>query len=157
MTEVDIIALVTGFSGVAVVTASEANGAPEVAWGDTFFFYDPENDTPDDRRMPFATIVTDDYPEFDTLSNLGRQGVFRLNVSVDRPVFQEVIGYPATEHAEHTTACDYAALDRLLPHPIYAAQAWASVLNPGEATDALVRSLLAHAHTRAAGRRQRGR
>jgi hypothetical protein len=38
-----------------------ASGAPEVAWGDSFFFYDPDGDAPTDRRMPFATIVTNDY------------------------------------------------------------------------------------------------
>jgi len=42
VTESDIIEVVAALPGVVAVTASEANGAPEVAWGDTFFFYDPE-------------------------------------------------------------------------------------------------------------------
>jgi hypothetical protein len=58
MTQDEIIAFVTGLPGVVVVTASEATGAPEVAWGDSFFICDPDGDSPTDRRMPFATIVT---------------------------------------------------------------------------------------------------
>jgi len=45
--------------GVVAVTASEATGAPQEAWGDTFFFYDPE-ENPTNRTIPFATIVTSD-------------------------------------------------------------------------------------------------
>src|SRR5919201_1444819 len=81
MTEDDIIAFVTSLPGVVAVTAGEANGAPEVAWGDSFFFYDPDG-KPSARRMPFATIVTKDYDGFDTASNLNRPGVFRLNIGV---------------------------------------------------------------------------
>ena len=36
LSEDDIIRLVGGMPGVAVVTASEAGGAPEAAWGDSF-------------------------------------------------------------------------------------------------------------------------
>jgi hypothetical protein len=62
LTESEIIEFVTGsLAGVDVVVASEANGAPEVSWGDTFFFYDPGGKVPAARRMPFATIVTKDY------------------------------------------------------------------------------------------------
>lgn len=60
MTEDEIIRFAAGMPGVAVVTASQADGAPEVAWGDSFFFYDPDQDIPVDRRFPFATIVTKD-------------------------------------------------------------------------------------------------
>jgi hypothetical protein len=46
MTEDDIIQFVTNLDGVAKVTPSQANGAPEVAWGDSFFFYDLHGDIP---------------------------------------------------------------------------------------------------------------
>ena len=48
------------FAGVDVVVASRETGAPEVAWGDTFFSYDPDRDLEPKHRMPFATIVTKD-------------------------------------------------------------------------------------------------
>ena len=50
MTEDQLIDFIAGLPGVAAVKASEAIGAPEVAWGDSFFFYDPEGDQPADRR-----------------------------------------------------------------------------------------------------------
>jgi hypothetical protein len=30
------------YAGVAVLVASATDGSPEIAWGDTFFFYDPD-------------------------------------------------------------------------------------------------------------------
>jgi hypothetical protein len=70
------------FDGVDVVVASRETGAPEVAWGDTFFSYDPDRDLEPKHRLPFATIVTKDYGDFDRASNLNRPGVFRLNIAV---------------------------------------------------------------------------
>lgn len=152
MTEEDIVAFISGLAGVDVLTAGPENGAPEVAWGDRFFYYDPERDQPADRRMPFATIVVSDYPGFDTASRLDRDGVFRANVAVGREVFQELFGHPPAAHGEHHTGYDHAALDRIVPHPVYATQGWASVLNPGESTAERLRSLLVGAHDRAAAR-----
>jgi hypothetical protein len=154
LSEDDIIRLVGGMPSVAVVTASEAGGAPEAAWGDSFFFYDPDGD-PEDRRMPFATIVTSNYDGFDTASDLGRPGVFRLNVAVGRARFEELVGYPPSGHAERSAGHDYAAVDQLLPHPVYGARAWVSIVNPGERTGAQARTLLAEAHARAVGRHRR--
>ena len=94
--------------------------------GDTFFIYDPERDLPDNRQMPFATIVTKDYGDFDNLSKLDRDGVYRLNIGVSRETFRSL--FPTdTEH-------DFAASDTLMPHPVYAPQSWVSVLNPSEPT-----------------------
>jgi hypothetical protein len=93
MTESEIVQfLASSFAGVDVVVASEANGAPEVSWGDSFFFYDPDDDVPADHRFPFATIVTQDYEGFDTRSDLDRPGVFRLNMWVSKATFQRLFG-----------------------------------------------------------------
>ena len=156
MTQDDLIEFAHGLPGVFVQTASEGDGSPEVAWGDSFFFYDPDN-SPDDRRMPFTTIVTKDYDGFDEASDLNRPGVFRLNISVGRTAFEELIGYPAPEHAAQaeTGRFDYTAFDQLFPHPTYAAQAWVSIINPGERTCDLARSLITSAHAQAAERHRR--
>ncbi len=82
------------FAGVDVVVASKESGAPEIAWGDTFFSYDPDRNLPPQRRFPFATIVTKDYGEFDNASNLNRPGVFRLNIGVSKETFQRLFGSP---------------------------------------------------------------
>lgn len=144
MTADEIIRLVTDMPGAVAVTASEATGAPEVAWGDTFFFADRDGD----RKFPFATIVIKDYDRSGTASNLNRPDVFRLNIGVGREMFEELIGHSPGAQAEY----DYAALDRVLPHPVYAAQSWVCILNPGAATEAEARRLLEHAHRRASRR-----
>ncbi|MEU6428709.1 DUF6194 family protein [Microbispora sp. NPDC046973] len=155
MTENDVIEFVTGLPGVVAFTAAADNGAPQAAWGDTFFYYDPD-DEPANRKMPFATIVVKDYEGFDTASDLNRPGVFRVNIGVGRAVFEDLLGYPPAAHAGHHEALDYRVPDRILPHPVYAAQSWICVLNPGDATAARVRALLADAHARAAARHRTG-
>ena len=152
MTEEDIIRFVSGLPGVDMMTASEGDGAPEAAWGDTFFFYDPTGDEPADRRFPFATIVVSNYEGFDESSDLNRPGVFRLNIAVGRRRFEDLLGYRPSAHPEHAASHDYAALDSLIPHPVYASQSWVSILNPGEASADRVRNLLTQAHARAAAR-----
>jgi uncharacterized protein DUF6194 len=152
MTADEISAFVTAMPGAVAITANATTGAPVAAWGDTFFFHDPDAD-PDARRFPFATIVVKDYDGFDTASDLGRPGVFRVNIGVGRERFAEVIGHTPAEHAARQDDFDYAALDRVLPHPVYAPQGWVCVVSPGPASGAQVRALLTYAHARASQRR----
>ena len=129
MTADEIIEFAAGLPDVAAITAHEGDGSPEVAWGDTFIYYG------ENRKMPWATIVTKDYEGWDEASNLNRPDVFRLNVSVGR---DEV---PAADDV------DYTALNVLLPHPTYATQGWVAILNPSDPRD-----LLARGHARASKR-----
>ena len=139
MDQSDIRAFVAAnYPGVDVQIASAENGAPEIAWGDTFFIHDPERNLADTRRFPFATIVTKDYGEFDDKSNLNREGVFRLNIGVSKKTFTSL--FP--NDGEH----DFTALDVLMPHPVYAVNQWVSVLNPSDATFAELRPLLDEAY-----------
>ena len=41
MLEVEILAFVGSLEGVAVLTASEEGGGPEVSWGDSFYYVPP--------------------------------------------------------------------------------------------------------------------
>lgn len=140
MSPEEVIAIVNGFAGVVAQTPGPGDGSPEIAWGDTFFFYDPD-DRESARRMPFATIVVKDYPGFDESSELDRDGVFRVNVGVGRSRVPRASG-----------SVDYAAFDVLLPHPTYAKQGWVSIVNPGPASGELLRSLLVEAYERAKSR-----
>ena len=101
----------------------------------------------------FATLVTSD--EFDgetdekgtwiprNFSVLSRPGVYRLNIGVSKATFDAAVG--------DVTAPDYAALDRLMPHPVYAMQHWVSVVSPSETTfEQIVKPLLAEAYERIA-------
>jgi hypothetical protein len=96
--------------------------------------------------MPFATIVTKDYGDFDNKSNLDREGVWRLNIGLSREMFRSLFPNAQADY-------DYTALDTLMPHPVYAPQSFVCVLNPSEATFEQLKPLLTEAYTRAAGRR----
>ena len=89
----------------------------------------------------FATIVTTDEHDMGSPSDLARDGVFRLNIGVGKETFERLAG-AAKEP-------DYAALDTVIPHPVYAKQRWLGVLNPSDATfEAVVKPLIAEAHAR---------
>lgn len=106
----------------------------QVADDNTFFFHNADN------RFPFATIVTKDS-EFDSASKLDRPGVFRLNIGVGKETFRVLFGEPDAAAA----AVDYAALDKLMPHPVYAKMYWVSVINPSAKTFAAVKPLIVEA------------
>ena len=160
VTESEIIEYVSGLSGVVTLSASEENGSPESAWGDTFFFYDPEGNRPENQRLPFATVVIHDYAGWDTESRLDRDGIFRVNIAIGRSEFERLLGHAPTQHQAHHDEYDYAATDVLIPHPTYASQGWVSILNPTEQTSGQVPQLLDEAHALAVrrhGRRQDAR
>jgi hypothetical protein len=145
MSDDELLAYAAALPGVHVMTADEESGAPEAAWGDSFIYLG----VPEGQQMPFATIVVSDYDGFDTASDLNRPGVFRLNVSLGRERFEAELGYPPSSVPD---GIDYANLDVLIPHPLYASQSWASIVCPGERTDALARELLTFARDREATR-----
>jgi hypothetical protein len=129
------------FDGLEVLMPTDGPGA-----GDTFFYYDPERNIDPSKRLPFATIVTKNYGEFDNLSKLDRADVFRLNISVSRDTFVTLFGHRPTE--DPTSGYDFAAIDRLMPHPVYASQSWVCVLNPGNETFETVKPLLMVAYSK---------
>jgi Family of unknown function (DUF6194) len=153
--EAEVVRLIAALPGAVVVTADADGGAPEVARGDSFAFYDPDDDGDAARRFPFATVVTKDYPGFDTESRLDRPGVFRLNLPAGRARFTELFGFSPADLDDHRGDFAFDVLDHLMPHPVYGRQGWVSVVVPGPATERQVRELIVHAHERA--RRRYGR
>ena len=138
------------FTGVEVQRPTDGPGA-----GDTFFFYDPQHNIDPTRRMPFATIVTKDYGEYDNASRLDRSDVFRLNIGVGSDTFRALFGAAPGEQSDQSPTYDYAALDRLMPHPVYAPQSFVCVLNPSADTFETVKPLLADAYGKVATRHAR--
>ncbi len=135
MDEATVIRYITdAFEGVETVAAN----------GDTFFFYDPTH------MLPFATLVTTDFN--DTVSDLNRPDVFRLNVGVGRETFRSLFGAsPTDSDARH----DFTALDRIMPHPVYGKMYWVCVLNPSVPTFEAVQPLLAEGYAMAVARQER--
>ncbi|MFE9784233.1 DUF6194 family protein [Nocardia salmonicida] len=141
MTIEEIIEYVTGLGGVLAMQPTEGSEAPEIAWGDTFFYYAPDGVVP--AGQPFATIVTKDYPGDET-SDLNRPGSFRVNIAVSKTTF-----------AETAAPTDASIEDTVVAHPLYASANWLAVVNPGAATEASVREMLREAHDRARTRSER--
>jgi hypothetical protein len=113
------------------------------AMGAMFFSLDPERHFPN-----FATIVTTDEHDEGAPSDLARPGVFRLNIGVGRETFELLVGAMSEP--------DYAAFDRVFPHPVYARQRWISIINPSNDTFRdVVLPLLTEAHDRLAAARAR--
>ncbi len=103
----------------------------------------------DEKHWPnFATLVWTDEHDEGAPSDLARDGVYRVNVGVDRETFTRLVG--SMENP------DYAAFDRYVPHPVYAKQRWISILNPshGTVSETLI-PLISAGHARLAA--QRGR
>jgi len=78
----EIISFVGGLDDVLTLTPEPGDGTPEIAWGDTFFYYSPDGVVPQ-ATQPFATIVTKDYPG-DDKSELDRPEAFRVNVAAGK-------------------------------------------------------------------------
>ncbi len=144
MTIADIVTLVSDWDGVLAVTPGPGDDAPEVAWGDTFFFYAPDGEMPK-ATQPFATIVTKNYPD-DELSRLNREGIFRVNMHPSRASF-------TTWSAK--SGDDPSALDQFFAHPVYGQLGWLAVVNPGSQTAESTAELLREAYELARARYDR--
>ncbi|HEY4283184.1 MAG TPA: DUF6194 family protein [Chthoniobacterales bacterium] len=117
------------------ITETFARVETETSFGYLFFFYGS------DHRLPFATLASSDN-EYDRVSNLDRANVFRLNIGVTKETFHSLFGADAVDVSSY----DYTALDRIMPHPHYAAQHYICVLNPSKQTFERVKILLAEAY-----------
>jgi Family of unknown function (DUF6194) len=146
MTMEEIIRFVDGLDGVLTQRAHSGDGSPEIAWGDTFFYYAPEGVVPS-ATQPFATIVTKNYPGDET-SRLDRPDVFRVNMAAGKEEFIAHVGR-APRDAGPNPGADAPrpdALDVVIAHPVYGSLGWLAVNNPGPATAPEVRRLLEQAH-----------
>lgn len=111
-------------------------------FGYTFFFVG------DDHRLPFVTIGYADN-EFDSISRLDREDVFRINIGVSRQTYDSLVGNSSAE------AVDYSALNVFLPHPHYAKQNFICILNPTGENVGITKELILEAHSIAATRFQK--
>ncbi|MBZ2194929.1 DUF6194 family protein [Occultella gossypii] len=147
-----IIDAVHALPGSLVLAPGPGSEFPEVAWGDSFFYYAPDGRVPTNTQ-PYATIVTKDYPD-DSASHLDQAGRWRLNVHVGRSRFTELTGETP---GDLTRDRDFSAPDVVLPHPVYSSLGWIAIVNPADATGALALDLVRAAHEAAAARRRRRR
>jgi len=112
-------------------------------FGYAFFFVGDQN------RLPFVTIADRD-PEYDQVSNLNREGVFRLNIGVSRATFERIAA------GKRADEIDYSELNVFLPHPHYAKQNFVCILNPEGENVEMTKQLILEARSIAANRLRRG-
>jgi hypothetical protein len=110
-------------------------------YGYVFFFVG------DDHLLSFVTVANVDN-EWDNVSNLNREGVFRINIGISRETFDTLIGEPSEP-------VDYSVLNTFLPHPEYAKQNFICILNPDGENAEKTKELIREAHAIAAKRAQR--
>ena len=120
------------------------NVVREESWGYSMFYVG------DERMVPFVSIAASDS-DYDSVSNLNRAGVFRLNIGVGRANFSRL--FPDGTPSE----LDYTTLNTLLPHPEYAAQNYVCILNPVGDMIEETKALIADAHNLVSARMRRTR
>lgn len=147
-----ILSAVRDLDGALVLAPNAESEFPEVAWGDAFFYYAPDGHVPQ-HVQPYGTIVTKDYPD-DTASRLDEDGRWRVNIHVDRATFRRLTGEEPRQLAHDR---DFAAADRIQPHPVYGSLGWVAIVNPGERTMDTAIELLVEAHAAARRRFERRR
>jgi hypothetical protein len=98
--------------------------------GDLFFMHNGND------KMPFATIVVKDN-DYDHVSNLNREGFYRLNIGIDKSTFMSMFEGVTEKKgigAYLDSGIDFTKEDTLFPHPVYGSMYWISVVNPSEKT-----------------------
>lgn len=126
-------------SEVEAFVSNLDNVQQEENFGYTFFFVG------DDHRLPFVTIAHTDN-EYESVSNLNRDGVFRINIGVSKETFDSLLGDSNTENI------DYTVLNVFLPHPDYAKQHFVCILNPSGENVEVTKQLIIEAHSIATSR-----
>jgi Family of unknown function (DUF6194) len=124
-----------------------AGVVPKSSWGETAVFYNPGSNLPND--VYFCTIKQRDG-ENDKVSDLNRDGFFRLSIGLSRPSYHWLFGDRPPRPAKGrivTTGRDFAALNELMPHPIYAWMGWVQVLSPTTERFAELAPLIQDAHS----------
>ena len=136
-----LLDVVRSFDGVLELAPVPGSEFPQIAWGDHFFYFSPDGLIPE-RVQPYATVVTKNYPD-DTSSDLDPPDRWRLNIHVGRSVLAELVGGGSESDA---APIDFGNSDTVLPHPVYRAQGWICIVNPGVRTTDLTLGLLRRAH-----------
>jgi hypothetical protein len=119
------------------------------SWGEIAWFHNPGSGFANGAYV--ATVKLRDGPN-DQASNLDGDGAHRLNFAMERSDFVRLFGLPPARPAKgHAIGgpWDLQARGVLLPHPVYGWMCWASIIDPGIESLALLKPLLAAAHHRA--------
>ncbi len=104
------------------------------SWGEKGIFYNPDHVL---KRGVYILTVKEKDGDNDKGSDLDRENVYRVNLGIRKESFAKLFGeVPKRPSAGGVVDMnyDFTALDKILPHPVYAWMAWVCVLNPSEQT-----------------------
>jgi hypothetical protein len=119
---------------------------PKSTWGETALFYNPGKALP--NGVYFCAFKERDG-ESDRASALTREGVFRVSIGISPETYVQRFGPRPARPAKGgvvNTGHDFAALDVLTPHPVYAWMGWVQILSPTASRYAEVRPLIEEAY-----------
>ena len=119
---------------------------PKSTWGETALVYNPGRSLP--NGVYFCTFKARDG-ENDRASALTREGVFQVSIDISPETYVQRFGYRPARPAKGgvvNTGHDFAALDVLTPHPVYAWMGWVQILSPTASSYAEIRPLIEEAH-----------
>lgn len=122
---------------------------PLNTWGETAYFYNP-NDVL--KRGTYFGTIKEKNGDNDKSSQLDRDGVWRLNMGVQKTTFLKTFRHTPARPAKGCIIegpWDFTQLDQITPHPIYGWMNWVAVLNPSAETFEKCKPLIVDAHERA--------
>jgi hypothetical protein len=103
---------------------------PKQSWGETSLFYNPDGWLP--NGVYFCTLKEKDGDN-DKASQLNREGVFRLAFGLAPNSYLQLFGDKPARPVKGSTVAtghNFAELDKLMPHPVYAWMCWGQILSP---------------------------
>lgn len=116
------------------------------SWGERGVFYNPNNAL---KRGIYVLTVKEKDGDNDKSSNLNREGVYRISIGVRRNTFIYMFGSVPARPAKGGVVdmpFDFAQIDKIVPHPVYAWMSWVCVLNPSDATFEQLKPLIQEAY-----------
>ena len=116
------------------------------SWGERGVFYNPNNAL---KRGIYVLTVKEKDGDNDKSSNLNREGVYRVSIGVRRNTFIYMFGSVPARPAKGGVVdmpFDFAQIDKIVPHPVYAWMSWVCVLNPSDTIFEQLKPLIQEAY-----------
>lgn len=116
------------------------------SWGEKGIFYNPYNTL---KRGVYVLTIKEKDGDNDKSSNLNRDNTFRVNLGIRKKTFEGLFGeIPKRPSAGNIVDMnyDFAEVDKIIPHPVYAWMGWISVLNPSKETFETLKTFIEEAY-----------
>ncbi len=116
------------------------------SWGEKGIFYNPYNTL---KRGVYVLTIKEKDGDNDKSSNLNRDNTFRVNLGIRKKTFEGLFGkIPKRPSAGNIIDMnyDFAEVDKIIPHPVYAWMGWISVLNPSKETFETLKTFIEEAY-----------